>query len=92
MIKRGISFVRVLAAALLVCACCGKTVSLETATFEDVLIVPMMESAQDSLDIQLSLEYPVGGLEDSVSRKILEDVLFFRFRGFFQNHFPFISA
>ena len=66
-----------LAALAVLAACCGK--KLDKATYEEYLMVPMMESARDSLDIQISLEYPTGGVEDSVRIKMIENLLFAAF-------------
>ena len=66
-----------LAALAVLAACCGK--KLDKATYEEYLMVPMMESARDSLDIQISLEYPTGGVEDSVRTKMIENLLFAAF-------------
>ena len=63
--------------AVLATACFGK--KLVKATYEEYMMVPMAESAQDSLDIQISLEYPVGGVEDSVRTKMIENLLFAAF-------------
>lgn len=52
---------------------------LVKATYEEYRMVPMMDAAADSLDIQISLEYPVGGLEDSVICKVVENLLFAAF-------------
>ena len=69
------------AMALLAAACCCNKCgnSIDTATYEEYLMVPMMDSSLDSLDIQISLEYPVAGLEDSVKAKITENLLFAAF-------------
>jgi hypothetical protein len=49
------------------------------ATYEEYMMVPMMDSSADSLDIQISLEYPVSGVEDTVKAKIIENLLFAAF-------------
>ncbi len=67
-----------LAGLVLAAASCHRN-KLVTATYEENMMVPMMDSAQDSLDIQISLEYPVGGLEDSVKVKVVENLLFAAF-------------
>lgn len=75
------NFIRITALsalAVLAVACFGKK-KLVKATYEEYLMVPMTETSQDSLDIQISLEYPVGGVEDSVRAKMVENLLFAAF-------------
>ena len=76
------TFIRVAALAalaVLAAACFWKKDKLVKETYEEYLMVPMAENALDSLDIQISLEYPVGGLEDSVRTKVIENLLFAAF-------------
>jgi hypothetical protein len=66
-------------AALVLALAAGCDKKIAKATYEEYLMVPMMDDAADSLDIQISLEYPVGGLADSVTAKVIENLLFSAF-------------
>ena len=80
--KKLTRIVPIAAMGLLAAACCCTKCNkdaLSTATYEEYMMVPMMDSSLDSLDIQISLEYPVAGLEDSVKAKVTENLLFAAF-------------
>ena len=76
--RKFIKMAAVAALAALSVAGCNRN-KLVKATYEEYLMIPMTDSSADSLDIQISLEYPVGGVEDTVRAKIVENLLFAAF-------------
>lgn len=71
--NHSLSIALISAFALCVSACMAD--SLKTARYEETMSVPLAENALDSLDIQISLEYPVAGLPGEVQDQVISHLL-----------------